>query len=243
MASNRGGKSCLSSQYINEVTQTRNFLPKLIGLRNIWTIQPLRIVDARPPQQYAAGHIPGAVNLPGTNGIPRTADGEMASAQEFSAVAGNLGIGNGGTIIVYDIPNQHMGLVAWAFLYYGHQDVRLLDGGFEKWSREGRPVSMQEVSYPMNTFNGQPVETIYCSFSHAKASHGRPETVFWDTRSLAEFTAPAKDTGSLLQGLGISRARPISTGLNLSTRRQRPSKPQPSCVRCWNRKASHQIGK
>ncbi len=40
----------------------------------------VRIVDARPPQQYAAGHIPGAVNLPGTNGIPRTADGEMASA-------------------------------------------------------------------------------------------------------------------------------------------------------------------
>ena len=31
----------------------------------------VRIVDARPPQQYGAGHIPGAVNLPGTNGIPR----------------------------------------------------------------------------------------------------------------------------------------------------------------------------
>src|SRR6266508_1145635 len=57
------------------------------------------------------------------------------------------------------------------------------------------------------------------------------------------FTAPVKGTESLLPGLGISRARPISTGLNLSTRRQRPSNPQPSCVRCWNRKASHQIGK
>jgi 3-mercaptopyruvate sulfurtransferase SseA len=39
----------------------------------------VRIVDARPPQQYSAGHIPGAVNSPGTNGIPRTADSEMAS--------------------------------------------------------------------------------------------------------------------------------------------------------------------
>ena len=72
----------------------------------------VRIVDARPPQQYATGHIPGAVNLPGTNGIPRTADGEMASPEEFASIAGKLGIGNGGTIIVYDIPNQHMGLVA-----------------------------------------------------------------------------------------------------------------------------------
>jgi thiosulfate/3-mercaptopyruvate sulfurtransferase len=154
-----------------------------------------RIVDARPPQQYSAVHIPGAVNLPGTNGIPRTTDGEMASAEEFSSVAGKLGIGNGGTIIVYDVPNQHMGLVAWAFLYYGHQDVRLLDGGFEKWSREGRPVSMQEVSYPMTTFNAQPVETIYCSFSHAKAAHTRPQAVFWDTRTLSEYHGAGEGHG------------------------------------------------
>jgi thiosulfate/3-mercaptopyruvate sulfurtransferase len=155
----------------------------------------VRVVDARPPQQYAAGHIPGAVNLSGTNGIPRTADGEMASPEEFSLVAGKLGIGNGGTIIVYDIPNQHMGLVAWAFLYYGHQNVRLLDGGFEKWTREERPVSTEEVSYPMTTFNAKPVEAIYCSLSHAKASHGRPETVFWDTRSLAEFHGAGEGHG------------------------------------------------
>jgi len=147
----------------------------------------VRVVDARPPQQYSAGHIPSAVNLSGTNGIPRAADGEMASPEEFNLVAGKLGIGNGGTIVVYDMPNQHMGLVAWAFLYYGHQDVRLLDGGFEKWSREGRPVSTQTASYPETIFNAKPVEAIYCSLSHAKASHGRPETVFWDTRSLAEF--------------------------------------------------------
>jgi thiosulfate/3-mercaptopyruvate sulfurtransferase len=155
----------------------------------------LRIVDARPPQHYAAGHIPGAVNLPGTNGIPRTADGEMASAEEFSSVAGKLGIGNGGTISVYDIPNQHMGLVAWAFLYYGHQDVRLLDGGFEKWSREGRANSMQPSNYPEANFTAKPVDAIYCSFSHAKASHGRPETVFWDTRSLAEFHGAGEGHG------------------------------------------------
>jgi len=155
----------------------------------------VRIVDARPPQQYATGHIPGAVNLSGTNGIPRTADGEMASPEEFSLVAGKLGIGNGGTIIVYDIPNQHMGLVAWALLYYGHQDVRLLDGGFDKWTREERPVSTQEVSYPMTTFNAKPVEAIYCSLNQAKTSHGRPETVFWDTRSLAEFHGAGEGHG------------------------------------------------
>ncbi len=155
----------------------------------------VRIVDARPPQQYAAGHIAGAVNLPGTNGIPRAADGEMASPDEFSLVAGKLGIGNHGTIVVYDIPNQHMGLVAWAFLYYGHQGVRLLDGGFEKWTSEGRAISMQPAIYPEANFAGKSVDAIYCTLSHAKASHGRPETVFWDTRSLAEFHGAGEGHG------------------------------------------------
>lgn len=155
----------------------------------------VRIVDARPRQQYGVGHILGAVNLPGTNGIPRTADGEMASAEEFSSVAGKLGISNGGTIIVYDIPNQHMGLVAWAFLYYGHRDVRLLDGGFEKWTREGRPVSTQPANYSEAIFNAKPVDGIYCSLSHAKAAHDRPQSVFWDTRSLAEFHGAGEGHG------------------------------------------------
>lgn len=155
----------------------------------------VRIVDARPLQQYAAGHISGAVNLPGSNGIPRTADGEMASPEEFGSVAGKLGISTSGTIIVYDIPNQHMGLVAWTFLYYGHQDVRLLDGGFEKWSREGRPVSTEDANYPIATFDAKPVDAIYCSFTHAKASHGLPETVFWDTRSLAEYHGAGEGHG------------------------------------------------
>jgi len=155
----------------------------------------VRIVDARPLQQYGVGHIAVAVNLPGTNGIPRTADGEMASPEEFSLVAGKLGIDNGGTIIVYDIPNQHMGLVAWAFLYYGHQDVRLLDGGFEKWTREGRPVSLQSEKYPEAVFNAKLVDAIYCSLSHAKASHARPQSVFWDTRSLAEFYGAGEGHG------------------------------------------------
>ena len=155
----------------------------------------VRIVDARPPQQYAAGHIPGAVNLSGTNGIPRTADGEMASPEDFGGVASKLGIGNGGTIIAYDNPNQHMGLVAWAFLYYGHQNVRILDGGFEKWTREGRPVSAQPANYPETVFNAKTVEAIYCSLSHARASHARPQSVFWDTRSLEEFHGAGEGHG------------------------------------------------
>lgn len=172
-------------QYLAET----DWLAERLDDRNV------RIVDARPQQQYDAGHIPGAVNLSGTNGIPRTADGEMASPEEFSGVVGKLGIGNDGTIVVYDTPNQYMGLVAWAFLYYGHQDVRLLDGGFEKWTREVRSISREETSYPLTTFTAKPVEKIYCSLSHAKTVHSSREAVFWDTRTLSEYHGGAEGHG------------------------------------------------
>lgn len=162
----------------------------------------VRIVDARPPQQYAAGHLPGAVNLSGFGGIPRAANGDMANPEDFARVAGGLGIGNNATVVVYDAPSQMMGMVAWAFIYYGHQDVRLLDGGYHKWTEEGKPVSTQAASYPHTVFGAKPVEAIYCSLSQAKFFHGRPQTVFWDTRSEAEYQGTATAGFEPLSRLG-----------------------------------------
>ena len=162
----------------------------------------LRVVDARPPQQYGAGHIPGAANLSGFGGIPRADNGDMPDPEDFVRVAGSLGIGNDVTIVVYDAPSQMMGMVAWAFLYYGHRDVRLLDGGYHKWTQEGRPVSTQPASYPRTVFSAKPVVAIYCSLSEAKSAHGRPQTVFWDTRSKAEYQGTAAGFGEPPPRLG-----------------------------------------
>ncbi len=147
----------------------------------------LRVIDARQPEQYATNHVPGAVNLSGFGGIPRAANGDMASPDEFASLAGNLGISNDMTVVVYDDPSQTMGMVAWAFLYYGHMDVRILDGGLAKWSREHRPISTQVVDYPHAIFVPKPQEALYCSLNQAKSAVSQPKTVFWDTRSLEEF--------------------------------------------------------
>jgi thiosulfate/3-mercaptopyruvate sulfurtransferase len=155
----------------------------------------VRIVDARAPQQYTAGHIPGAVNLTGFSAIPRATNQDMAAPEEFNRVAATLGISNDITVVVYDAPSQIMGMIAWAFLYYGHEDVRILDGGFDKWSREGRQISSDLASYPSTTYKANPVEAIYCSLTDAKTAHGRPETVFWDTRSQAEYQGSSASTG------------------------------------------------
>ena len=155
----------------------------------------VRVIDARRPKEYAVGHIPGAVNINGFGGIPRAENGDMADPAEFAALAGSLGISNDMTVVVYDAPSQMMGTVAWAFLYYGHPDVRMLDGGLEKWSREHRPVSDEAPEFLPAQFAPNVQEAVYCSLDQAKDKVNRPETVFWDTRSREEFegTAPSFD--------------------------------------------------
>ena len=147
----------------------------------------LRVIDARHPKEYAESHLPGAVNLNGFGGIPRAANGDMASPDEFASLAGSLGISNNMTVVVYDAPSQTMGMVAWAFLYYGHPDVRILDGGLAKWSSEHRPISTEVPDYPTATFVPEPQEAVYCSLNQALFVAGQPKSVFWDTRSIEEF--------------------------------------------------------
>jgi thiosulfate/3-mercaptopyruvate sulfurtransferase len=157
----------------------------------------VRIVDARGPQQYEAGHIPGAVNLDGFGGdIPRAENADMADPQEFARIAGRFGIDNDMTVVVYDVPQQRMGMVAWTFMYYGQRDVRLLDGGFTKWSAEGRPVSTEVPDYPAATYVAKPVADVYCSLADAKAGLGRSDFVFWDTRSEGEYEGTASGFGA-----------------------------------------------
>ena len=153
----------------------------------------VRIVDARPPSICGRSYTRRG-EFERIWRYPRAANGDMAG-QDFARLAGSLGIGNDVSIVVYDAPSQMMGMVAWAFLYYGHQDVRLLDGGYHKWTQEGRPVSTQAASYPQTIFSAKPVDAIYCSLSEAKSAHGRPQTVFWDTRSEAEYQGTAAAFG------------------------------------------------
>jgi len=147
----------------------------------------LRVIDARQPEEYAANHIPWAVNLSGFGGIPRAANQDMAGPDEFASLAGTLGIGNDMTVVVYDAPSQQMGMVAWSFLYYGHPDVRILDGGLTKWTLENRPISTEVPDYPPATFASKPQEALYCSLNQVRSAVIHPKTVFWDTRSLEEF--------------------------------------------------------
>jgi thiosulfate/3-mercaptopyruvate sulfurtransferase len=169
--------------------------PELLGetswLADRLTDPRIRVVDARSEKEYGAGHIAGAVHMDGFGNLPRAENGDMGLPEEFARLAGGLGIDNDATVVVYDTPSQRMGMVAWAFLYYGHADVRILDGGITKWQAEGRALDAQRAAWPSVTYVARPVEAVYCSLKEAKAGVGRDDFVFWDTRSADEYAGNA----------------------------------------------------
>ncbi|MCA0404627.1 MAG: 3-mercaptopyruvate sulfurtransferase [Proteobacteria bacterium] len=113
----------------------------------------LRVVDGSwhlPPtgrsgaQEYAQGHIPGAVffNLDTISDAGNPLPHMLPKAEDFAAAVGALGISDGDTIVVYD----QLGLftaprVAWMFRIYGAKDVHILEGGLPRWKAENRPVT------------------------------------------------------------------------------------------------------
>ena len=147
----------------------------------------LRLIDTRSKELYEAGHIPSAVNLAAAGSIPRAENGDMGTPAAFSRLAEALGVSADSTVVVYDAPGAQMGMMAWAFMYFGHSRVQVLDGGFAKWTAEGRPTSTTPGGYPAGRFEAQAEEELFCSLDHATSAHGSPNTIFWDVRRREEY--------------------------------------------------------
>lgn len=148
----------------------------------------LCIVDARSEEDYGKAHIPGAVSVPGfTLGGIRSGP-EMPESDAFAILAGSLGVDNDTTVVAYDETGPMAGMTVWAFLYYGHANTRLLDGGLPKWKAEGNPVTTEVSSREPRTFTPKVMDGLYCGLDQAKTSLGQSGVVFWDTRSLDEYT-------------------------------------------------------
>jgi thiosulfate/3-mercaptopyruvate sulfurtransferase len=124
----------------------------------------VKIVDASfklpgvtplPKDDYLRAHIPGAVFFD----VDAVSDHEnplphmFPGAAQFGRDVGALGIGNDDTVVVYDAGGWVAGPRAWwMFRCYGHDKVRVLDGGLKKWIAEGRPTGSGAVSVKPATF-------------------------------------------------------------------------------------------
>ena len=103
------------------------------------------------PDLYEEGHIPGAVKLHWREDLQDPVERDLVEKDEFERLMGSLGISNDTTLVVYGDKNNWFAAYAyWYLKIYGHEDVRILDGGRQKWIDENRELTT-DLPQPQST--------------------------------------------------------------------------------------------
>ena len=107
------------------------------------------------PDLYDEGHIPGAVKLHWRDDLQDELVRDVVSKEEFERLMGERGIANDTTVVLYGDKNNWFAAYAyWYLKIYGHEDVRLLDGGRQKWIEEGRDFTLAASAPTPTTYVG-----------------------------------------------------------------------------------------
>lgn len=121
-------------------------------------VQTAQYVGA--PEEYAAAHIPGAVYLDWTSDIVDETDpvpAQAAPPEKLKRILEEAGIGDDHEIVAYDShpASQFATRLWWLLRYYGHDNVRVLNGGWKKWQAEGRPTNAEKPELPRGSWTPQ----------------------------------------------------------------------------------------
>src|SRR2546429_6513135 len=105
---------------------------------------------------YDGGHIPGAVKLDWKKDLQDPVRRDFVNKQQFEALLSSRGIGNDDTVVLYGGNNNWFAAYAyWYFKLYGHDKVKLLDGGRKKWELDGRPYAKDVPARNATTYTAQ----------------------------------------------------------------------------------------
>lgn len=109
----------------------------------------VRVVEAdEDVLLYEVGHIPGAVKLDWHTDLQDPVERDFVDRAGFEHLMAERGIANDTTVVLYgDKNNWYATYTLWLFKMYGHDDVRIMDGGRLKWGNEGRPWTREVPQY------------------------------------------------------------------------------------------------
>jgi thiosulfate/3-mercaptopyruvate sulfurtransferase len=118
----------------------------------------IRIVEVdENPELYAETHLPGAIGFDWRTDLQDPVKRDFLGAEAFGELFGSRGISNDHTVVLYgDRNNWFAAYTYWYLKYYGHDDVKLVNGPREKWIGEGRPTTDEVPSLAAVTFTAQP---------------------------------------------------------------------------------------
>jgi len=141
---------------------------------------------------YDGGHIAGAVKLDWRTDLQDPVRRDFVDAQQFSKLLSDRGIANDDTVVLYGGNNNWFAAYAyWYFKLYGHDDVKLLDGGRKKWELDARPLSKDAVNRAATSYTAKTPDNSIRAF--------RDEVLAAITvKNLVDVRSPDEFSGKLL---------------------------------------------
>lgn len=191
----------------------------------------LRIVELRgkvlPPTEppphyftdrdgYNKGYIPRAVFVDWQVDIvePGSPSNDVASPDRFAALMGELGISNDTRVVIYDnAASMFACRLRWCLRYYGHEDVFILDGGWDKWRAENRPISTEIPRVEKANFVPRLKAGLKATEADILAGLDSGAMQLIDVRSPAEYTGAASRAqhgGHIPTALSLPRKKMVA---------------------------------
>jgi thiosulfate/3-mercaptopyruvate sulfurtransferase len=157
---------------------------------------------------YEEGHIPGAVKLHWKEDLQDPVERDVIEKDAFEQLMGSRGIRNDTTVVVYGDKNNWFAAYAyWYLKIYGHSDVRILDGGRQKWIDEGRDLTRNATQVSPAGYSAQERdETIRARRDAVLANLGKGDVALVDVRSPQEYS------GELMAPPGYEQEGALRTG-------------------------------
>jgi thiosulfate/3-mercaptopyruvate sulfurtransferase len=165
---------------------------------------------------YEEGHIPGAVKLHWKDDLQDPVERDIVEKDRFEQLLGERGIGNDTTVVLYGDKNNWFAAYAyWYLKIYGHEDVRIVDGGRQKWIDEGRELTTDAQS---------PSPASYSAQDRDESIRARRDQVLqWigeSGRALVDVRSPQEFSGELVappgyEQEGASRSGHIPTAQSI----------------------------
>lgn len=189
--------------YARDVLVTTEWLAEQLGADGVVVAE----VD-EDPDLYDSGHISGAVKLHWRDDLQDPLVRDVVSKERFEELMGARGIETTTTVVLYGDKNNWFAAYAyWYLKIYGHEDVRLLDGGRQKWIEEGRELTIELPA---------PTRADYVARERDESIRVRRDEVLAKLRSgkvaLVDVRSPQEYAGELVAPPGYEQEGALRSG-------------------------------
>ena len=175
----------MSNIQLNVLTDTET-VAKNLSNKSIKIVE----VDYDPENAYRQGHIQGASLIWWKRDVNDPITRDIVNKAQFEELMSRNGITSDSEVILYgDFNNWFAAFVFWIFKYYGHEKVKIMNGGRKKWELEKRTYTKDEPQIQKTKYISQPPnEGVRAYLFDVKRAVDRKDTVLVDVRSPKEFS-------------------------------------------------------